>query len=127
MSTQAKQTLLVFSAAEGLFGLPAERVQSVCKALPVTRVPYLPEDFIGVFNFRGDLCLAIDFATRLGKTSKTEKTEQVMIVIDSKDPKARPRGLLVDHIERVAHSSEISTENNIHLLDADTFLEGGIG
>jgi chemotaxis signal transduction protein len=135
MSSEAGK-ILVFSVAGSELGIPVDRVRFLSPVLPITPVPYLPTDFLGLVNFRGDLCLTIDLAARLRKTRDAPAAgappEPALIVLEP--PRAQPpRCLLVDGLLRVSDAPGLpaspeapeppaAPEVPIEILDVDSLF-----
>ncbi|MDP4097521.1 chemotaxis protein CheW [Paenibacillus sp. P96] len=74
--------VIVFKLGEEEYGVEVDKVQSIERMVPITRVPKTFTFVKGVFNLRGVVIPAIDLRGRFG-LEETEYTDQTRIIIVS--------------------------------------------
>ena len=85
--------VIVFALAHEEYGVEVDRVQTIERMLPMTRVPKTPPFVKGVINLRGVVVPVIDLRGRFG-LPESEYTDDTRIVIVSvKDMEV---GMIVD-------------------------------
>jgi purine-binding chemotaxis protein CheW len=96
--------LLAFQVAGTPYALPVERVREIVRVRPVTPMPRVPADVLGVISLRGEIVQVLDLRRRLrlGEAERTRAT-RVMIVHGGD---GRAAGLLVDAVTEVMSVSE---------------------
>jgi purine-binding chemotaxis protein CheW len=72
--------VIVFGLADEEYGIEVEKVRTIERMIPITRVPKTPAFIKGVINLRGVVLPVIDLRGRFG-LSETEPTENSRIVI----------------------------------------------
>jgi purine-binding chemotaxis protein CheW len=72
--------VIVFGLANEEYGIEVEKVRTIERMIPITRVPKTPAFIKGVINLRGVVLPVIDLRGRFG-LSETEPTENSRIVI----------------------------------------------
>ncbi|MET3207718.1 UNVERIFIED_CONTAM: purine-binding chemotaxis protein CheW [Paenibacillus sp. PvR008] len=72
--------VIVFKLGEEEYGVEVEKVQSIERMVPITRVPRTYDFVKGVFNMRGVVIPVIDLRGRFG-LSEAEYTDQTRIII----------------------------------------------
>ena len=130
---EAVDNFLIFSVAGSEFGIPIDHVRSVSRVLPVVSLPFLPKKFAGLVNFRGDLYLAIDLASRLGRERSQLAKEPSMIMLKMREEESsaqdskgvRLRTLLVDCINRIVKGSELTSNGQVEIIDVNRLLIEG--
>lgn len=85
--------VIVFALGSEEYGVEVEKVKTIERMLPITRVPKTPPFIKGVVNLRGVVTPVMDLRGRFG-LPETEYTDQTRIVIVSvKDMEV---GMIVD-------------------------------
>ncbi|MFB5673615.1 chemotaxis protein CheW [Paenibacillus terreus] len=74
--------VIVFKLGEEEYGVEVDKVQSIERMVPITRVPKTFTFVKGVFNLRGVVMPVIDLRGRFG-LEETEHTDQTRIIIVS--------------------------------------------
>lgn len=87
---------VAFSIGGEEFVLEIGWVEQIIRAVPVTRVPRMPEHVLGVVNVRGKVVPVISGARRIGLEGD-EKPRRVILC--NRD--GRRCGLLVDHVKEL--------------------------
>jgi purine-binding chemotaxis protein CheW len=77
----ATSQLATFWLDGDLYGVEVEHVQEVLRSQSITRVPLAPPAVAGLINLRGQVVTAIELRERLGRPSRPEGTEAVVIVV----------------------------------------------
>ena len=77
----ATSQLATFWLDGDLFGVEVEHVQEVLRSQSITRVPLAPSAVAGLINLRGQVVTAIELRERLGRPSRPEGQEAVVIVV----------------------------------------------
>lgn len=72
--------VIVFALAHEEYGIEVERVKTIERMLPITRVPKTPAFIKGVINLRGVVVPVLDLRGRFG-LSTVEPTENARIII----------------------------------------------
>ncbi|MGW8956154.1 chemotaxis protein CheW [Paenibacillus sp. NPDC055715] len=72
--------IIVFKLGAEEYGVEVEKVQSIERMVPITRVPRTYDFVKGVFNMRGVVIPVIDLRGRFG-LSEAEYTDQTRIII----------------------------------------------
>ncbi|RXZ76940.1 chemotaxis protein CheW [Paenibacillaceae bacterium] len=72
--------VIVFALADEEYGIEVEKVRTIERMMPITRVPKTPAFIKGVVNLRGVVVPVIDLRGRFG-LAETEPTENTRIVI----------------------------------------------
>ena len=71
---------IVFKLADESYGIEVDKVRTIERMMPITRVPKTPAFVKGVINLRGVVIPVIDLRGRFGLT-ETEPTETSRIII----------------------------------------------
>ncbi|RZN42488.1 MAG: chemotaxis protein CheW [Methanosarcinales archaeon] len=91
--------LVVFTLADGLYGVEVDQVREITAMREVSPVPNSPDYVLGVTNLRGQVTTVTDLKSRLGSMSPGEPgTNQRIIVVESQDA---PIGMVVDSVREV--------------------------
>ena len=91
--------LVVFTLADGLYGVEVDQVREITAMRDVSPVPNSPGYVLGVTNLRGQVTTVADLKSRLGSMSSGEtSTNQRIIVVESHDA---PVGMMVDSVREV--------------------------
>jgi purine-binding chemotaxis protein CheW len=72
--------VIVFALANEHYGIEVEKVRTIERMIPITRVPKTPAFIKGVINLRGVVIPVLDLRGRFGLES-TEPTENSRIII----------------------------------------------
>lgn len=91
MSEELK--VIVFALGEEEYGVEVEKVRTIERMMPMTRVPKAPEFIKGVINLRGVVVPVIDLRGRFGfpETDYTDNTRIIIVSVDDYEV-----GLIVD-------------------------------
>lgn len=95
---QGADHLLVAVGAVRL-AIPLTALRQTVAPGPVTRLPGLPPELLGIRSLRGDLVCLADTAALLGSTRAAEPESQHVVVMED----ASPLGLLVDEVLGLRH------------------------
>ncbi|MEJ5300260.1 MAG: chemotaxis protein CheW [Thermodesulforhabdaceae bacterium] len=91
---------LIFRSAESTYGLSIGAVREVITAMPVTKVPEMPDFVEGVINLRGKVIPVISLVEFLGEEGKITALENSCIIIA--ETKAQEGRVLVGlHVDEV--------------------------
>ncbi len=93
---------LVFASGEGVYGINILDTHEILKPVPVTRLPNVEPEFLGVLNLRGNIIPLLD-TNRKFADSYSDITNLSRIVVCATGGKLL--GLLVDRILEVARIS----------------------
>lgn len=78
---QQEQQLVVFDLSGELFAIGIERINTIIRMEPVTRLPGMAEFIEGVINLRGSILPVIDPRKKFGLPLKeTDKTSRIVVV-----------------------------------------------
>ncbi|RED66049.1 chemotaxis protein CheW [Cohnella lupini] len=72
--------VIVFTLAQEEYGIEVDKVRTIERLVPITRVPKTPEFVKGVINLRGIVIPVIDLRGRFG-LAETELTDNSRIII----------------------------------------------
>jgi purine-binding chemotaxis protein CheW len=100
------QRLLVFELDGAPYALPIERVREIVRRRPITPVPRLPAEVLGVISLRGRVIEVIDLRRRLGLGARDPAPRSRIVV--AHDGEGRVVGLLVDSVEAVVPAGEVA-------------------
>ena len=98
------QRLLVFALDAALYALPVEQVREIVRQRPITPVPRLPAEVLGVISLRGQVLQVIDPRPRLGLPAFRPGAPSRIVV--AHDGEGRAMGILVDSVEDVVTVDE---------------------
>jgi len=108
--------VIVFALGEEEYGIEVDKVKTVERLMPVTRVPKTPAFVKGVVNLRGVVVPVIDLRGRFG-LEETKSTDQTRIII------VRSGELEVGFVvDRANDVTDINTDN----IDLPPEVVGGI-
>jgi len=85
--------VIVFMLGEEEFGVEVDKVKTIEKILPITRVPKTPVFVKGVINLRGVVIPVIDLRERFGMIQKAYAENSRIIIVGVNDIEV---GLIVD-------------------------------
>ncbi len=109
------EQILRFRLSEMALSLALSAVREILSRLPITPVPHVPPEVLGVMNLRGRIVPVLSLRHRFGL--ETEGVEEpTVIVIQQGDVLL---GLLVDEVEEVVtvdSELQIAGEDNPHIL-----------
>lgn len=96
--------LLAFSLASERYAVPVERVREIVRLCPITPVPRVPEEILGVISLRGEIVQVMDLSLRLGAgASQPTRTSRIIVLHGDEGEVA---GLLVDTVSEVLRVTE---------------------
>jgi purine-binding chemotaxis protein CheW len=98
------QRLLVFALGGSSYALPIERVREIVRHRPITPVPGLPSEVLGVISLRGQIMQVIDPRARLALAPANPGARSRIVV--AHDGEGRVAGILVDSVEEVVKVAE---------------------
>ena len=98
------QRLLVFSLDATPYALPVEQVREIVRQRPITPVPRLPAEVLGVISLRGRVLQIIDPRARLGLAASRPGARSRIVV--AHDGEGCVVGILVDSVEEVVTVAE---------------------
>jgi purine-binding chemotaxis protein CheW len=98
------QRLLVFELDAAPYALPVERVREIVRWKPITPVPRLPAEVLGVISLRGRVIQVIDLRRRLSLPPGSPGRRSRIVV--AHDGEGRVAGFLVDAVLEVATAAE---------------------
>ncbi|MBW7454725.1 chemotaxis protein CheW [Paenibacillus sepulcri] len=108
--------VIVFGLASEEYGIEVEKVRTIERMIPITRVPKTPSFIKGVINLRGVVLPVIDLRGRFGleESEATESSRIVIVAVDDLEV-----GFIVDTANDVI---DIDTDN----IDTPPEVVGGI-
>lgn len=101
-------TVLVFEVEGEVYGVAAERVREIVRAVLPTPLPSAPRVIAGVINYRGDPVPLIDVRARFGKPERPLAPEEAFVILQPLTEGARKLALRTDRVReliRVPHAS----------------------
>ena len=96
--------LLTFRLADDTYAVPVERVREIVRQRPITPVPRVPVEILGVVALRGDIVQVVDLRARLGLEEGEAAAENRLIILHGDDNS--DTALLVDSVRDVLHVAE---------------------
>ena len=100
----AVHELLAFSLAGERYAVPVERVREIVRLRPITPVPRVPKEILGVISLRGEIVQVMDLSLRLGfGASQPTRTSRIIVLHGDEGEVA---GLLVDIVSQVLRVTE---------------------
>lgn len=86
------------------YAVPVERVREIVRLRPVTEVPRLPADLLGVISLRGEVVEVLDLRRRLGMPVAAPSRSSRIVVLHGDEGEVT--GLLVDAVREVLRIDE---------------------
>ena len=96
--------LLCFELAGTPYALPVERVREIVRVRPVTPMPRVPQEVLGVISLRGEIVQVVDLRRRLGLAEEPSSRTSRIVIVHGGD--GRVAGLLVDRVSEVMSIAE---------------------
>lgn len=90
---------LLVSVGAARLAIPLSALRQTVAPGPLTRLPGLPPELLGIRSLRGDIVCLADTAALLGSPASAEPAEQHVVVLED----ASPLGLLVDAVVGLQH------------------------
>lgn len=90
-----KDQYVIFSLAAEQYGVAATVVREIICLPPITRVPHLPNFFMGVINLRGTILPVLDLKLKFGMPTDAYHAKTCVIIIELKD---KLIGMIVDAV-----------------------------
>jgi purine-binding chemotaxis protein CheW len=99
--------VIVFALGEEEYGVEVEKVRTIERMMPMTRVPKVPEFIKGVINLRGVVVPVIDLRGRFGfpETEYTDNTRIIIVAVNDLEV-----GMIVDSANDVIDIDSDSIE-----------------
>jgi chemotaxis protein histidine kinase CheA len=94
-----RQRLLVFALDGAPYAVPVERVREIVSHRPITPMPRLPAEVLGVISLRGQVIQVIDPRRRLGLRAAMPGVRSRIVV--AHDREGRVAGICVDAVREV--------------------------
>ncbi len=91
--------LLTFSLDGSPYALPVERVREIVRLRPITALPRVPSDVLGVISLRGEIVQVVDPRRRLGLSPGRPGRSGRIVIVLGED--GQIGGLLVDAVTEV--------------------------
>ena len=99
-----RSEFLAFRLADEFYAIPVERVREIVRMRPVTPVPRVPSEVIGVVSLRGEIVEVVDLRVRLRLASHRPVRRTRIIVLHG--DVGEVTGLLVDEVTKVLRVQE---------------------
>ena len=120
--------LVVFTLADGLYGVRVDQVREITSMRDTTPVPNAPYFVDGVTNLRGQVTTVTDLRRRFG-LEEAERNDNTRIIIV--EPEGIPIGMVVDSVSEVLRMSakdiepvpDLVTESGGSGIDAE-YIKG---
>lgn len=120
--------LVVFTLADGLYGVRVDQVREITSMRDTTPVPNAPYFVDGVTNLRGQVTTVTDLRRRFG-LEEAERNDNTRIIIV--EPDGVPIGMVVDSVSEVLRMSakdiepvpDLVTESGGSGIDAE-YIKG---
>ncbi|GKS10004.1 chemotaxis protein CheW [Paenibacillus chitinolyticus] len=100
--------IIVFALAHEEYGVEVDKVKTIERMQPMTRVPKTPAFVKGVINLRGVVVPVIDLRSRFGlpETEYSDNTRVIIVAVNELEV-----GLIVDSANDVIDLNEDNIEN----------------
>ncbi len=108
---EAKEELLAFMLAGCRYAIPVDAVREIVRLRPMTTVPRVPHEILGVIPLRGEIVQVMDLRRRLGVEETVSARSSRIIVLHGEEGEVA--GLLVDTVTQVLRLSEESFRPNV--------------
>lgn len=112
---------LVFSCAGGIYGVNILETHEILRPVPVTRLPNVQPEYLGVLNLRGNIIPLLDCSRKFG-SDYSDLTQHSRIVVCQCQGKFT--GLLVDRILEVARIPQERVEGREVSGLSGRYMEG---
>ncbi len=99
-----RHELLEFRLDGGAYAVPVERVREIVRLRPITAVPRVPREILGVISLRGEIVQVMDLRMRLQVEAAPASRTSRIVVLHGEDGDVT--GLLVDTVTRVLRVTE---------------------
>ena len=99
--TEDVREFLVFSLGDELMGLPLASVREILKVVPVTQVPRVASDVLGILSVRGRITTVLDLRRRLRMPPVPATRHARILLVQTKDEIMGARVDAVHHVERL--------------------------
>lgn len=103
-----KEKYIAFFLENEMFAIPIKIIREIIETSPITIVPNVAPDILGVINLRGQVVPVMDAKKKLG-LGKSKNISEAKIVILHTDN--RIIGLLVDRIKQIFEISDKDIES----------------
>jgi purine-binding chemotaxis protein CheW len=96
--------LLAFTVDGDPYAVPVERVREIVRMRPITNVPRVPAEILGVIGLRGEIVQVLDVRRRFGLEPQDPTRRHRIIVLHGDEGEVS--GLLVDAVTAVLRVEE---------------------
>ena len=96
---RAREQLLTFTLDGAPYAIPVDRVREIVRLRPITSVPRVPSDVLGVISLRGEIVQVIDLRRRLGLRAGSPLARARIVIV--REDEGGAAGLLVDGVDDV--------------------------
>lgn len=112
---------LTFSLLGEVYAVSVSNVREVLEAVPITRIPGMPDYMLGVLNLRGSAIPVIDLGKKLDLAGSVSKDDKAIIILElRKGEDMTLSGALVDSVREVIDIRENEMEKASSMgLDVD--------
>ena len=80
-TTEDVEQLVGFVVGEEEFGVPILSIQEIIKPIEWTKVPFVPDYVLGVFNLRGNVLPLIDLRKKFGAANSEDIDENTRFIV----------------------------------------------
>jgi len=98
--------LLCFGLGGDPYAIPVERVREIVRLRPITDVPRVPAEILGVISLRGEVVEVLDLRRRMGMPA-AQPTRSTRIIVLHGD-EGEVTGMLVDSVSEVLRVEEVA-------------------
>src|SRR5690554_4893080 len=119
----AEKQYVVFNLDGQEFAVDINRVKTIEKVTPITRVPGARDFIMGVINLRGEVIPVIDMRRRMGMKPGKFNDESRIIIVVVNDMEV---GMTADSANEVINIEDDQVEKNMEFSSNidDSFVEG---
>ena len=104
---------LVFELMEERYGIPLSSVKEVIGLTEITKVPNVPDFFVGLINLRGQIISVLDLRKKLKLPEEKYKDKKTTIIITEFENVTI--GTIVDDVKEVANFESSQIENKLDI------------
>lgn len=102
MESEQNLQYVTFTLGRDQYGLPVSQAREILDLVPVTKIPRVPAEMLGVINLRGQVVPIVDMQRKLDLVAPDEEASRCIIVVEIRiDAELLTIGLLVEEVREV--------------------------
>jgi len=125
--TEDIEQLLIFTLGEDVFGIDILRVKEIRAVGKIRAIPNMPDDLLGVLDYREHIVPVLDMRVKLGFKDNEIKAQTVMIIVNVKHTEQDYSvGMVVDSVSDVISLDKDSLQPapKINMHNQSNLLKG---